>query len=128
MPASGKAFGAAMKLGVKYGPLAYGLVRQAREPATALAQKAMTKSSARRQALQHAASVIDGSTLLVFHRDLQVWVVFSGDEPIGTHPVVRVPVSDLLQHADLSRRIHPGDPAASRVRLPGSFPRPRRRH
>ncbi len=127
MPASGKALGSAMKLGMKYGPMAYELVRHSREPAKVLAQKAMTKASARRQALQHAASVIDGSTLLVFHRDLQVWVVFSGEQPIGSHPVVNVPLAELLKHADLDRRIRPGDPAASRVRLPGSFPRPRRR-
>jgi hypothetical protein len=126
MPASGKALGSAMKLGMKYGPMAYELVRHSREPAKVLAQKAMTKASARRAALQHAASVIDGSALLVFHRDLQVWVVVSSAEPLGSHPVVNVPLAQLLEHADLSRRIRPGEQAAARVKLPKPKPKPRR--
>jgi hypothetical protein len=64
--------------------------------------------NARRQALLHAASVLDGSTMRVFRGDDQIWVVFSGQEPIGTHPHVDAPMEQLLQHADLTQRIRPG--------------------
>ena len=37
-------------------------------------------------------------------------VVFSGDTPVGTHPHVDTPFSELLRHADLDARIRPRKP------------------
>lgn len=97
------------RLGVRYGPMAYAAAKAGREPAQAAALKAWGGMTAKRKALHHAGVVVEGSALRVFHGDEPVWVVFSGDEPVATHPPVDTPVSQLLQHADLARRIRPED-------------------
>jgi hypothetical protein len=72
----------------------------------------------RRRARSHAASVVEGSVLRVFHGEEQVWVVFSGDAPVATHPPVDVPLPTLLQHADLTQRRRPAvDGAGPTARL-----------
>ncbi|SNC63789.1 hypothetical protein SAMN05445756_0979 [Kytococcus aerolatus] len=70
---------------------------------------------ARRRATQHARTVVDGSYLQTFLHSRPVFVVFSGDTPVATHPHVDVAFSELLRHADLSAR--------KRVR-PQATPRP----
>lgn len=98
-----------VKYGVKYGPYAYEAVKHGREPAQAAAQKAYGRLSARRQALAHAATLVDGSVYKAFAGEEPVWVVFSGEEPVATHPPTDVPTSTLLDHADLSKRLRPDD-------------------
>jgi len=107
----------AVRLGVKYGPVAYQAVKHGKGPARDLAERMMTRSSTRRRARAHAASVLDGSVLRVFSGEDQVWVVFSGDEPVATHPPVEVPLPTLLHLADLSLRERPGDKAGPAARL-----------
>lgn len=107
MPGKTRAVTTAMKLGMKYGPVAYEAVKHGRAPARVAAQRSLSKSGAKRQAIAHATSLVDGSTMRVFYGEMQIWVVFSGDKPVGTHPVVGVPIATLLQHADLNMRIHP---------------------
>jgi hypothetical protein len=108
----------AVRLSVKYGPVAYQAVKHGREPARELAEKVLARSSMRRRALAHAASVVEGSVLRVFHGEEQVWVVFSGDDPVATHPPVDVPLPALLQHADLTqRRRRAADGAGPAARL-----------
>ena len=108
----------AVRLSVKYGPVAYQAVKHGREPARELAEKVLARSSMRRRALAHAASVVEGSVLRVFHGEEQVWVVFSGDDPVATHPPVDVPLPALLQHADLTQRRRPAaDGAGPAARL-----------
>jgi hypothetical protein len=99
----------AVRFGVKYGPVAYQAVKHGKGPARDLAERMMTRSSTRRRARAHAASVLDGSVLRVFSGEDQVWVVFSGDEPVATHPPVDVPLPTLLHLADLTRRERPRD-------------------
>ncbi|HET7304142.1 MAG TPA: hypothetical protein VFJ12_06280 [Segeticoccus sp.] len=108
MPGTGKALATMVRLSMRYGPVAYEAVKHGKDPARAVAGRTFAKVNARRQALLHAASVLDGSTMRVFRGDDQIWVVFSGQEPIGTHPHVDAPMEQLLQHADLTQRIRPG--------------------
>lgn len=107
---------ALLGLGVKYGPAAYRLAREGQGPAQHLAQRRLAGRRARRLAFEHAAHLIDGSVLPVFDGDLRVWVVFSGDEIVGSHPVVRTPTEKLLVHYDLSKRQRPRDAAQVRPR------------
>jgi hypothetical protein len=109
MAGRGKAMATVVKLGVKYGPAAYEAVKHGREPAQAAAVKAYSRLSARRQALAHAAVVVDGSVAKAFADDQQVWVVFSADEPVASHPSTGVPLADLLRHADPTKRIRPDE-------------------
>jgi hypothetical protein len=107
----------AVRFGVKYGPVAYQAVKHGKGPARDIAERMMTRSSTRRRARAHAASVLDGSVLRVFSGEDQVWVVFSGDEPVATHPPVEVPLPTLLHLADLSRRERPRDRGGPAARL-----------
>jgi hypothetical protein len=109
MAGKGKAVTGLVKLGVKYGPAAYQAVRLGREPAQDAAKKAFQQLSSRRQALAHASTLLDGSIYKAFADDQQVWVVFSGEQPIATHPNTTVPLPELLAHADLAKRIRPED-------------------
>jgi hypothetical protein len=96
-----------VKLGVKYGPVAYEAIKYGKEPARQLAQRQLGRLNARRQALTHAEGLLDGSTMLVWRDDQQVWVVFNGDEPIASHPTVDTPLAVLIQGYDLTKRIRP---------------------
>lgn len=102
-----KAVTSVVKLGVKYGPVAYAAIKHGKEPALEFAQKQLSRLTARKQALAHAEGLMDGSILPVFEGDLQVWVVLNGDEPIASHPTVTTPLADLVRGYDLAKRIRP---------------------
>ena len=95
MPDRGKAVGNIVKWGVKYGPHVVVLAQQAKDPAVAAAKKALDRQKARRRAVEHAATVREGTVLKTFdpHVDTgePVWVVFSGDEAIAAHPTTTTP-------------------------------------
>lgn len=103
-------------LGIKYGPVAYQGIKRGRAPAQEIAQRQMARRNARSIALEHAAHLVDGSVLPVYDGDQRVWVVFSGDEPVGTHPVVKTPLEQLLAHYDLGKRTRPEQVKALRRR------------
>jgi hypothetical protein len=107
MPGKARALGNVVKLGVKYGPVAYEAIKHGKEPAMEFAQRQLGRLNARKQALAHAEGLTDGSAMPVWEGDQQVWVVFNGDEPIASHPVVTTPLSQLIQGYDLTRRIRP---------------------
>lgn len=107
MAGMAKALTNVAKLGVKYGPAAYEAIKHGREPAKELAQKQLSKLTARKQSLAHAQGLTDGSTLPVWEGDRQVWVVFNGDAPIASHPAVATPLEQLIVGYDLSKRIRP---------------------
>ena len=127
MPGKGRAVGNLVKWGVKYGPHVVVLAQQAKEPAMAAAQKALDRQKARRRAIEHAATLRDGTVLKTFdpradHGEA-VWVVFTGDDPVASHPATVTPLAELVAHSDLSTRMRPQDlptPADRlRSRLPG---------
>lgn len=105
----GRAAKTVVKYGVKYGPIVFEAVKLGKDPAKQAVQKAWHRRTARRRALQHAASVLDGSVLRTFHLTEPVWVVYSGETPVASHPVVDTSLDALVRHADLSTRIRPGD-------------------
>jgi hypothetical protein len=96
-----------VKLGVKYGPVAYAAVKHGKEPARQFAARQLARLNARKQALAHAEGLLDGSAMLVWRGDQQVWVVFNGDEPIASHPTVETPLAVLIQGYDLTKRLRP---------------------
>jgi hypothetical protein len=96
-----------VKLGVKYGPVAYEAIRHGKEPAKDYAQKQLNRLMARRQALAHAEGLTDGSAMAVWKDDQQVWIVFNGDDPIASHPTVDTPLTQLMAGYDLTKRIRP---------------------
>ncbi len=136
MAGKGKAVGAALKYGPilyatsrRYGPVVWEQVKSQREPAERFVQSKVDKGNQRKKAVQHASTVIDGSTLQVFHQNIAHWVVFSGEEPVGVHPRTSAPFSQLLKNADLSKRLSPGDGPTAAQRLKGAArkrPTPRR--
>jgi hypothetical protein len=132
MPDRGKAVGNIVKWGVKYGPHVVVLAQQAKDPAMAAAKKAMDRQKARRRAVEHAATVREGSVLKTFDpkrdSDEPVWVVFSGEEPIAAHPATTTTLADLVARSDLTMRKRPHEMPSTSARV-RQFPRqlPRRR-
>jgi hypothetical protein len=96
-----------VKFGVKYGPVAYEAIKHGKEPAKEFAQRRLGQLNARKQALTHAGGLLDGSAMLVWKDDKQVWVVFNGDDPIASHPTVGTPLAELIRGYDLTKRIRP---------------------
>jgi hypothetical protein len=98
-----------VKLGVKYGPVAYAAIKHGKEPALELAQRQVEKLTARKKATSHAAGLTDGSVISVWKGDQQMWVVFNGDDPVASHPAVDIPLTQLVEGYDLTKRIRPMD-------------------
>jgi hypothetical protein len=99
--------GPAAKRALKYGPYVQQAWKHAGRPAQEAAQRSVSSFLARRTALQHADTVVDGSVLPVMHAGARVWVVYSADTPVAVYPSVPAPLSDLVAHADLTKRITP---------------------
>jgi hypothetical protein len=130
MPDRGKAVGNIVKWGVKYGPHVVVLAQQAKDPAVAAAKKALDRQKARRRAVEHAATVREGTVLKTFdpHVDTgePVWVVFSGDEAIAAHPTTTTPLAELIAKSDLATRKRPDEMPSTGDRVK-KLPRRRRR-
>lgn len=110
------------KLAVKYGPLVkVAWDKGGKHATTAAAKRAMTMNS-RRRAIAHASGVIDGSMLKIAPEGSTLYVVFTGDQPIAVYPAQKAPLTVLLQHADLDRRV----PAAELSKRSRRTRRPRR--
>ena len=114
--AKGRFFVTGVKYGMRYGPHAKLLFDQVKEPAADYARARLESQRARRLALTKARTLQDGSVLEVVHGQVPVWVVFSADEPVSAHPDRGVPLADLLERADLTRRLRPHDVPTPRAR------------
>lgn len=114
MALQGKAVQRIVVMGMKYAPLAYEGFKRTRGPAQEMAQRQLARRNARGAALEHAQHLVDGSVLPVYDGDTKVWVVFSGDTPVGSHPVVRTPLEQLLRHYDLAKRERPSEGQGAR--------------
>lgn len=104
--------GPAGKRAVKYGPQAQLLWKHAAKPATSAAQQALASLAARRTALKHADTVLEGAVLSVFHAGREHWVVFSKGSPVAVYPPLAGSQTDqqlaaLIEHADLSKKMTP---------------------
>ena len=109
--------GNAVKYGVKYGPHVIVAAKALKEPATAYAQKKLAEQKARKAAFAEAGTLQAGTVLRVFHEGQPVWVVYSGEEPITSHPPVEVTLAKLVERADLSLRVVPEPPAPAKDRI-----------
>lgn len=112
----------------RWGPVVWEQLKSQREPAEKFVQDKVAKGNQRKKAMAHAATVIDGSVLQVFHRNTAHWVVFSGDDPIAVHPPTPAPFEELLDRADLDKRVRPQDGSVTikvpRPKKPGSKSKP----
>ncbi len=114
--AKGRFFVTGVKYGMRYGPHAKLLFDQVKEPAADYARARLESQRAKRLALTKARTLQDGSVLGVVHGQVPVWVVFSGDGPVSAHPDRGVPLADLLDRADLTRRLRPQEVPTPRDR------------
>lgn len=118
----------AVRYGVRYGPVAFEAVKHGREPAQHAIQAALAKRTARRKALEHVATVRDGSLLKVIHEGVAIFFVFSGDAIVTTYPPVpQATYPELLRHADLDRRETAAELIAKHRKLTDHLPKLRRR-
>lgn len=129
MPGKGQAVGRIVKWGVKYGPHVIVLAQQAKEPAMKAAQTALDRQKAKRRAVEHAATLRDGTVLKTFDPAADhgepVWVVFSGDDPVAAHPATTTALEQLIANSDLAGRLRPVDlptPAEKLKRMQRNLP------
>jgi hypothetical protein len=92
---------------VKYGPHVQQAWKHIGKPTQDAAQKQLSTWAARRTALQHADTLTDGSVLGVMHDGERTWVVFSADDPVAAYPHSAAPLTELVEHADLTKRVTP---------------------
>lgn len=97
------------KVAIKYGPAAKIAWDRGGKTAALAATRRVSGLNARRRALAHASGVIDGSVLKIAPEGRAVYIVFTRDQPLAAYPSQAVPLTVLLQHADLSRRVRPAD-------------------
>ena len=117
-----KAAARGAKLVALYGPQAKIIWDKGGKQATLAAARQAAALYARRQALNHASGVVDGSVLKVAPEGTAVYVVFAGDVPVAAYPEQQESLADLLAHADLAKRFRPPEP-----KPPGHRALPRRR-
>jgi hypothetical protein len=106
------------KMAIKYGPLVKVAWDKGGKQATTAAAKRALTLNARRRAIAHASGVIDGSMLKIAPEGATIYIVFTGDLPIASYPPQQAPLTVLLQHADLDKRVRPADLARRRRRSP----------
>lgn len=110
------------KLALKYGPVVYTLAQRYgpkvieqmlknREPAQKFVhdRAERIRGNPRRRAMEHADSLVEGSVQQVFYRGQPYWVVFSRNEPVGTHPHTETAFDVLLLNADPDKRVSPAE-------------------
>lgn len=118
MAGKGRAVANVVKWGMKYGPHVAVIAQQAKEPAMAAGQKVVDRQRARRRALEHAATLREGTVLKTFDPRSDsgepVWVVFAGDEVLAAYPATTTPLPELVAKSDLDTRMRPAE-----VPLPG---------
>ncbi|MBA3311123.1 MAG: hypothetical protein H0U28_13915 [Nocardioidaceae bacterium] len=95
------------KRALKYGPQAQLAWKHAGKPAADAVQRATAVRSARRTALRHADTVVEGAILKAVHNGDTFWVVFSGGEPVAAYPKTSVPVDEVVAKTDLSKKMTP---------------------
>lgn len=93
----------------RYGPALRDQIVENKDVLQSVVPHRALRGEARKNALAHADSVVDGSAMQCFHQAREYWVVFSGETPIGVHPFTNVPYGELLRHADLGKRVRPSD-------------------
>lgn len=104
------------KYGAKYGPHAKVAWEVGGKHVQAAARAKLDELALRRKAFDQADATRDGSVLRVVDQGEPVFVVFSGDEPIGSYPPVQQPLDDLVKSANLAKRRTPEQLREQQVR------------
>ena len=99
----------AARYGVRYGPHVVAAWKIAGPKVEAAARSKLDEAGARRTAFDHADSVAEGWVVGVVVGGHGVFVVLSGDEPLAAYPEVERPLADLLDRADLGKRVTPAE-------------------
>ncbi|MDN5896031.1 MAG: hypothetical protein L0H93_18645 [Nocardioides sp.] len=111
--------GAGAKVAAKYGPQAkIAWDKGGKQAAESAARRARTMT-ARRKALAHAATIIDGSILKVAPEGITAYVVFSGELPVAAYPPQERRLDVLIAHTDLGRRERPHRPEPKGAKVAG---------
>lgn len=92
---------------VKYGPQAQLVWKHVGSPAAGAARRLVAAQNARRTALKHADTVVEGAILQVMHDGEEHWVVFSGGQPVAVYPPAAPTLSALTEHANRARLMTP---------------------
>jgi hypothetical protein len=92
---------------IKYGPQVGLLWKYAGAPVTDAAQRSFASQFHRRTALKHADTVTEGAILMVMDAGEIHWVVFSGGKPVAAYPSSPTSLEDLVEDADLSKKMTP---------------------
>ena len=121
----------AAKYGAKYGPHAKVAWELAGKHVQAAARARRDAATLRRKAFDQAAVTRDGSVLRVVEAGEPVFVVFSGDEPVGCYPTTERSLEELVVRADLAQRTTPEEHReqllrARMLRAADRLPRPGR--
>ncbi len=99
----------AAKYGAKYGPHARVAWQAFGKQAQAAARAKVDELALRRRAFDQADATVGGSVLRLVHEGKPVYVVFSEEHPIDSHPPVGRPLADLVRTADLGKRQTPAE-------------------
>ncbi len=75
-------------------------------------------TSARRTALKHADTVVEGAIVQAFSDGEPHWVVFSGGTPVASYPAVSGTLSALVADVDLAKKMTPDQFRARRADQP----------
>jgi len=105
-----------VKYGVKYGPQAKILWDNGGKHAQEAARERLRAMAARRTAFEKAETIVAGSVLKQIYSGKQVWVVFSGEEPVDAFPGTSIDLAELVKHADMSARVTPQEYRARQLR------------
>ena len=92
---------------VKYGPQAQLVWKHVAAPVTSAAQRTFATRTARRTALNHADTVVEGAVLKVMHEGDIHWVVFSGGRPVTAYPASPATLDELVADADVAKKMTP---------------------
>lgn len=106
-------------LAVKYGPQAKLAWDKGGKQASAAAVRRAQSLRARRRALAHAEGLVDGGVLRLAPGGVTTYVVLTGATPVAAYPPVETPLAELVEHADLGRKIVPGEETGRDLHLPG---------
>lgn len=108
----------AVKLGVTYGPVALAAAKKAGWTPENLLHRQIETTDARMHALEHADHLVDGSVMTVFEGDKRIFVVFTGDKPVASHPQTKTPLTQLIEGYDLAKRVRPGTDEGRTIPVP----------
>ena len=106
----------AVELAIKHGPKAKVAWDVAGKNAAEQVRIQRVRSVNKKRAFEKARTLAEGSVLRQLHGEQVVWVVFAGDEPVTSYPIIETDLAGLVAHADLTQRDTPEEYDRKRAR------------